>query len=313
MKLRKTITAIGAALLIAGYFVTSQPITPRLALVSSLSVIVFALPSYWAVVKYCGKKRGLLLLAALGSYALIIESLAIHTGFPYGNFTYTDVLGNKIFGLTPWTVAFAYPPILLLTYWYARQRHTNKWQIWFSTAFDAMLIDLVLDPAAVRLGFWHWDKPGFFYGVPLINFLGWLLTGFLGAIILHIFFTRSFTQNFVRGQTSHTLDFFHNPICSRELFSGVSWRFSGQNSNIATFLVRKVADCPENSSQTREGCKRSLLLPVGLAYSGLAILWFWTNVNFWLQQWLPTALGLTISIFLVRFISAKKVQSSDEI
>jgi len=156
-------------------------------------------------------------------------------------------LGNKIFGLTPWTVAFAYPPILLLTYWYARQRHTNKWQIWFSTAFDAMLIDLVIDPAAVRLGFWYWDTPGFFYGVPLVNFLGWLLTGFLGAIILHKFFER-----FVREQLSHKL------------------------------------------------------LPVSFAYSGLAILWFWTSVNFWLQQWLPAVFGLVISLFLAHLIISKQ-------
>ena len=244
MKLRKTITAIGAALLIVAYFVASQPITPRLALVSSLSVIIFALPSYWTVVKYCGKKRGLLLLAALGSYALIIESLAIHTGFPYGNFTYTDVLGNKIFGLTPWTVAFAYPPILLLTYWYARQRHTNKWQIWFSTAFGAMLIDMVLDPAAVRLGFWHWNKPGFFYGVPLINFLGWLLTASVGGVLLH---------------------------------------YLWGHKNLPT---------------------------PALAYSGLAILWFWTTVNFWLQQWIPAAIGGLLGIVLLILLFVDKIEAT---
>lgn len=228
------------ALMAAAYFTATQPITPRLALVSSLSVIVFALPSYLAAVKSLGKKRGLLLLAALGLYALTIESLAIHTGFPYGNFTYTDVLGNKIFGLTPWTVAFAYPPILLLTYWYARQRHTDDFKIWFSAAFGAMLIDLVLDPAAVRLGFWYWDKPGFFYGVPLVNFLGWLLSGFLGAVLLH--------------------------------------HLWGQ----------KTRPTPH------------------LAYSGLAILWFWSAANLWLEQWLPALLGIGMSAFLVRLLSSKQ-------
>ncbi|MBA3758349.1 carotenoid biosynthesis protein [Candidatus Saccharibacteria bacterium] len=191
MKLRKMVIGLEVILFFAAYFVAKQPITPELGLIASISVVLFAVPSYWATVKSLGKRRGLLLLAALGIYTLFIESLALKTGFPYGDFTYTDVLGNKVFGLTPWTVAFAYPPLLLLTYWYARMRHSNRWKIYFSTAFDAMLLDLVLDPAAVRLGFWYWDKPGFYYQVPLINFLGWLLTGYIGAIILHYLWGRT--------------------------------------------------------------------------------------------------------------------------
>lgn len=191
MKLQKTAICIAVILLLSAYFVAKWPITPELAIVSSISVILFAIPSYRAVLTHLGSRRGLAVLFGLGLYALAIESLALSTGFPYGDFTYTDVLGNKMFGLTPWTVAFAYPPILLLTYWFARLRHTSRWKIYFSTAFDAMLIDLVLDPAAVRLGFWYWDEPGFFYGVPAVNFLGWLLTGYIGAVLLHHLWDRS--------------------------------------------------------------------------------------------------------------------------
>lgn len=119
------------------------------------------------------------------------------TGFPYGDFTYTNVLGNKIFGLTPWTVAFAYPPILLLAYTIARSLVTRfnrqlkgKYAVLLRTAgltaLFAAACDIALDPAAVSLGFWYWDKPGWFYGVPLVNFAGWLLSGFVGGLILHL-------------------------------------------------------------------------------------------------------------------------------
>ncbi len=185
--MKKITLSIAVALIISGYFVATQPITPNMAAVSSVSVLFFALPSYLAAVLLSGKKRAAVLLGLLGIYALCIESLAIKTGVPYGEFVYKDVLGNKIFGLTPWTVAFAYPPIILLTYWFARLRHeaNETGKIIFSTAFDAMLIDLVLDPAAVRLGFWYWEKGGFFYNVPLINFMGWLLTASIAAVIAH--------------------------------------------------------------------------------------------------------------------------------
>lgn len=179
--------AVSVGLFIAAFFTATQPITPQMRVVSSFSVLLFALPSYLAVLKLLGASRGVALLLALGVFALALESLAIHTGFPYGNFTYTDVLGSKVLGLTPWTVAFAYPPILLLSNWIARRYYKGSFKILAITALAAMAIDLVLDPAAVRLGFWYWDKPGFFYGVPFINFLGWILSSFIGAGVIHIF------------------------------------------------------------------------------------------------------------------------------
>ena len=190
---KKYIVSLLAALFIAAFFTATQPINPRMAIVSSIMVILFALPSYYAVVKAQGKTRGFWLLGILGAYALLIESSALATGFPYGDFIYNGLLGTKIFGLTPWTVAFAYPPILLLAYWFARKRHdkNDRLNILFSTALYAMIIDLVLDPAAVKLGFWYWKAPGFYYGVPLVNFLGWLLTGFIGALIIHKFWSKA--------------------------------------------------------------------------------------------------------------------------
>jgi putative membrane protein len=183
-----TITAI--ALFIAAFFTATQPLRPEMAIVSSVFVVLFALPSYWAVTHAQGWKRGLTILGVLGFYGLLIESSAIHTGFPYGAFIYNDLLGEKVFGLTPWTVAFAWPPILLLAFWFVRSSKTTEvsnswWKTGIFTAFLAMSVDLVLDPAAVYLGFWEWREPGFFYGVPLVNFLGWLLSCFIGAIILH--------------------------------------------------------------------------------------------------------------------------------
>ena len=183
----KLIYILAFSLLIASFFTATQPITPEMAIVSSVFVVLFALPSYYAVTKTRGLKRGFGILFALGVYALLLESSAIHTGFPYGDFIYNDVLGEKVFGLTPWTVAFAWPPIILLAYWFARNlcNANQKFKILLSTAIGAMLVDLVLDPAAVNLGFWQWREPGFYYGVPLVNFLGWILSCFIGAIILH--------------------------------------------------------------------------------------------------------------------------------
>lgn len=47
-----------------------------------------------------------------------------------------------------------------------------------------VLIDAVLDPGAVALGFWIWPEGGPYYGVPLSNFAGWLLSGAVSAALL---------------------------------------------------------------------------------------------------------------------------------
>ncbi|MCV4860900.1 carotenoid biosynthesis protein, partial [Escherichia coli] len=40
---------------------------------------------------------------------------------------------------------------------------------------------------AVSLNFWQYHEGGFFYGVPLSNFAGWLFSASAGAAILEIF------------------------------------------------------------------------------------------------------------------------------
>jgi putative membrane protein len=185
-----SLVGLAVSLALSAYFVATQPITPALAIVSSISVVLFALPSYLAVVRAKGRGKGALLLLCLGLYALAIESSALATGFPYGDFTYTDVLGNKVLGLTPWTVAFAYPPLLLLSFVVARRltdglATTHRLAALLGlTALLTVACDLVLDPAAVRLGFWYWDEPGKYYGVPFVNFAGWALSGLVGALLL---------------------------------------------------------------------------------------------------------------------------------
>jgi putative membrane protein len=53
-----------------------------------------------------------------------------------------------------------------------------------------VLIDLVLDPAAVSLGIWTYSK-SLYYGVPLSNFLSWILSGSLAVLTLQYGFERS--------------------------------------------------------------------------------------------------------------------------
>ncbi len=52
-------------------------------------------------------------------------------------------------------------------------------------AIFVVVLDFVLDPLAVDENRWSWESSGIYYGVPLLNFFGWLLVPILVLLIFH--------------------------------------------------------------------------------------------------------------------------------
>jgi uncharacterized membrane protein len=51
-----------------------------------------------------------------------------------------------------------------------------RWQAPLLAGLAAVLLDLFIDPVAVAAGFWVWSSPvGVYYGIPLLNFVGWFV------------------------------------------------------------------------------------------------------------------------------------------
>lgn len=102
------------------------------------------------------------------------EWIGIHTGFPFGRYDYTDALGPAVAG-----APLAMIPAWILLAGYARAivgplRICNPWAAAILGACWMTAVDLVIDPlAAGPLGYWHWAEPGFYFGIPATNFLGW--------------------------------------------------------------------------------------------------------------------------------------------
>jgi len=184
---RIIVSGILCFLAAGAFFMVNVELPPWSHYLSGLNVILFALPAFWATRRWLGRRDAAVLWAMLGVYALLIETSAIYTGFPYGHFGYSELLGFKIFGMTPWTVFLAWTPLILGAYAVARALIGNIPGRIIVTAMIATAIDLVLDPGAVKLGFWQYEGQGSFYAVPLSNFGGWLITGSIAAVMLEIF------------------------------------------------------------------------------------------------------------------------------
>lgn len=193
-KARAFLIGLALFLVVNGWFVANLDKRPELravaqrpdlqgalSLVSAVFVVGFALPSFWILWRFLGPKRGALTLLALSLFAVGIETFAVKTGVPYGRFQYGPKIGGKLFDAVPWTVPFAWTPLLLG----AMQLSWRAGRVWWKTLLSAALwltfFDLVLDPGAVSQKFWAYLPPGAYYGVPLSNYGGWLLSGVIGA------------------------------------------------------------------------------------------------------------------------------------
>jgi len=57
------------------------------------------------------------------------------------------------------------------------------WKLPLLTGAIAVLLDLFIDPVAVRAGYWIWFVKGkVYYDIPLLNFVGWFVLMFLSPL-----------------------------------------------------------------------------------------------------------------------------------
>lgn len=87
--------------------------------------------------------------------------------------------GELIFGGVPLWDSLSYTFLAYAAYELASWFGVRK--VILTTAFLMMLLDVVIDPLAVRGGRWflgdifYYDYPGIYFGVPFSNFAGWFL------------------------------------------------------------------------------------------------------------------------------------------
>jgi len=116
------------------------------------------------------------------------EAASIATGFPFGHFHYTALLGPKI-GTVPTAIMPAYFAAGYLAWTmstvFLSNRGTgidrrNLFLVPLVASFAMVMWDFCLDPIRSTInGAWVWEDGGAYFGVPISNYLGWFLTVFL--------------------------------------------------------------------------------------------------------------------------------------
>ncbi|MBX0323910.1 carotenoid biosynthesis protein [Halomicroarcula sp. F13] len=133
-------------------------------------------------------------LVALTAYSYGIELYGVTTGWPYGEFGYGVDLGPMLFGEVPLGLPVFFFPLVLNAYLLVllllgRRAESTPVRL-LATLATVMLVDLVLDPGAVAIGFWSYEIEQF-YGVPWQNYQGWLLSGTVAVLLFDWGFDRA--------------------------------------------------------------------------------------------------------------------------
>jgi uncharacterized membrane protein len=125
--------------------------------------------------------------------SLAAELIGTSTGYPFGGYSYSTLLGYRIFNLVPFPIPISWYFMLYCSLAMAGRlmkaddSAAGRWK--WALAGGAILSawDVSMDPAMVVTAHWVWAEPGFFYGMPLTNWIGWFFTGTMVARVMLIF------------------------------------------------------------------------------------------------------------------------------
>lgn len=146
----------------------------------SLSVVIQAAAVLTALWQSWGARRvgrAILLLLPL---AWLLEFVGSSTGLPFGHYQYTERLLPQV-GHVPLLIPLAWL-MMLPCAWAVAEIISGASRGWRFVVLSALVFtawDLFLDPQMVLWGFWVWEQPGGYFGIPWLNFGGW----FVGAAL----------------------------------------------------------------------------------------------------------------------------------
>ena len=122
---------------------------------------------------------------AIYMVSLFSELMGTTYGVPFGAYSYTALLGTKWFDRVPLLIPLSWFTMSWACWIIARQRSRGVGAVLLSAAL-LVAWDLLLDPAMSKVtSYWVWAERGTYYDMPLMNLVGWGVTGLVLFIILN--------------------------------------------------------------------------------------------------------------------------------
>lgn len=163
-------------------------------LMATLGVLAQAVATVWALADIWPPGRVIKAVAIVLIGTWLVEWLGSSTGFPFGDYAYTEALQPQL-AQVPALIPVAWLMMLAPAWAVAeailvnQRERLGQWYALLHALLTGLVFtawDLYLDPQMVARGLWVWDnKAGSgYFGIPWVNFLGWWLSAALLSLIV---------------------------------------------------------------------------------------------------------------------------------
>lgn len=151
------------------------------------AILIYFLPTVFVFMhgsRFLGKKNILIFFVVVFAVTFVAEYLGVNTGKLFGDYYYNTINNGPLVGGVPPLLMLTYFTICYGTYWVMRILLGDFGVIkglkiiWLSLlgGLIATLTDLAADPVNSTVNkVYIWTKGGVFFGVPYLNFTGWLI------------------------------------------------------------------------------------------------------------------------------------------
>ena len=168
-------------------------------------VFIFLAVSLFSSSRLLGWKRTWALFGITWLTAFVCEFSSTRTGIPFGEYYYTGSTKDQelyLFNI-PFMDSLSFTFLLYASYslalvfvlpphrpgalggWVCHPKDRTSWSVVLLATLFFTFIDIVIDPVALRGNRWFLGQiygypiPGVYFGVPLANFVGWAVVGFV--------------------------------------------------------------------------------------------------------------------------------------
>lgn len=151
----------------------------------TLVLMAFSISHAWLAL---GRRKTLVFFVISATVSWIFEEVGVRTGLIYGPYHYSDQLGAKL-GQVPVIIPLSWFAMIYPSYVVANAlcgarffgtfgRRAGVLWLAFVSALSMTAWDVVMDPVMSADGYWIWERPGRYFGVPFHNYVGWMVTTF---------------------------------------------------------------------------------------------------------------------------------------
>jgi uncharacterized membrane protein len=185
-----SVAALASFLLVLWQVIAQTPLPGKPGWPEALLIITTTVATLTSLMRQLPGQNVLLAATIIGVVGGIAHGVGVVTAIPFGPLAYGEASGPKFFGTLAWAIPALWIIIVLNSRGVARLilrpwRKLKSYGFWLIgiTTLLVVLFDLALEPFAARVNhYWLWLPTTFpvtWYGTPLTNSLGWLVTSLL--------------------------------------------------------------------------------------------------------------------------------------